>query len=107
MAARGEEHLRGITVAESRRLFVEEGRREPNSTFRARVDAFARLLAGRRERRLAAFAHADFFHELLARHFGRREPQYQDLGARAGVSQSAEERGWPSGGRQERRIGSF
>lgn len=73
-----EEHLRGITVAESRRLFVEEGRREPNSTFRARVDAFARLLAGRRERRLAAFAHADFFHELLARHFGRREPQYQD-----------------------------
>jgi len=72
-----EEHREGITVAGSQRLFTEEGRREPAKAFRARVDAFAQLLASTPEASIAAFAHADFFHEFLCRYFAAADKKYE------------------------------
>eukprot|EP00930_Biecheleria_cincta_P049903 TRINITY_DN35104_c0_g1_i1.p1 TRINITY_DN35104_c0_g1~~TRINITY_DN35104_c0_g1_i1.p1 ORF type:complete len:405 (+),score=63.52 TRINITY_DN35104_c0_g1_i1:122-1336(+) len=71
-----EECRAGITPDISRKLFSEEGRREPSAAFDSRVDAFAAWLSDRSEGSIAVFAHADFFHILLSRHFGKRDARY-------------------------------
>lgn len=68
----------GVTPAVSKKLFCEEGRREPSAAFKSRVDAFAAWLSERRESSIAVFAHADFFNTLLARHFGKRDARYEE-----------------------------
>ncbi|CAE8714007.1 unnamed protein product [Polarella glacialis] len=68
----------GISVEKSRKLFSEEGRREPPRTFEARVDAAAASLAKRQEQVIAVFAHADFFNTLLRRHFASRDASFND-----------------------------
>jgi len=73
-----EEHRQGITPEGSQRLFTEEGRREPRSAFLERVDAFAELVAGASEGTIAAFAHADFFHEFLSRYFAQNDSKYEE-----------------------------
>lgn len=73
-----EDHATDVTPAKSRTLFSEYGRREPVSAFRARVDAFAQLLTTRVEGTIAAFGHADFFHEFLHRYFCCREQYFND-----------------------------
>lgn len=73
-----EEHAAGITPNKSRGLFKDDGRREPRSSFCVRVDAFARLLASREEATIAAFAHADFFHEFLVRYMSTRDSKFKD-----------------------------
>ena len=49
------------------------GFREPLAHATARVDALARWLASRPEACIVLVGHADFFHLLCARHFGRSE----------------------------------
>lgn len=73
-----EEHTAGVTPSKSRALFKEDGRREPRTDFCARVDAFSRLLASREEATIAAFAHADFFHEFLVRYMSHRDSKFKD-----------------------------
>merc|ERR1712008_66542 len=68
----------GMTVAKSRSLFTEDGRREPRTAFEARVDAAAAMLAGRSERTIAVFAHADFLNTLLQRWFSPQDVKYKD-----------------------------
>lgn len=68
----------GMTMAKSRMLFAEDGRREPRSAFDARVDAAAAMLAGRTERTIAVFGHADFFNTLLRRWFSPQEVRFND-----------------------------
>lgn len=67
-----------ITPELSRQLFTERGRREPLQCFQARVDAIASMLAARADRTIAVFGHADFFHELLKRHFSVRDARFGD-----------------------------
>jgi len=68
----------GMTMAKSRSLFTEDGRREPRSALEARVDAATAMLADCTERTIAVFGHADFFKTLLRRWFSPQHDKFKD-----------------------------
>eukprot|EP00747_Dinoflagellata_sp_TGD_P185273 gnl/TRDRNA2_/TRDRNA2_41727_c0_seq1.p1 gnl/TRDRNA2_/TRDRNA2_41727_c0~~gnl/TRDRNA2_/TRDRNA2_41727_c0_seq1.p1 ORF type:complete len:349 (-),score=73.42 gnl/TRDRNA2_/TRDRNA2_41727_c0_seq1:94-1104(-) len=73
-----EEHRMGITPERSRQLFRDTGALEPSAALAQRADNFAAEVARRKENAIAVFAHADFLHEVLRRHFARAEDRFSD-----------------------------